>query len=282
MRVAPTKRGYQPRVYEPKPQKFDKANRSYDDLLVTPLYDEHLLRNPEITANHDVFERVMKQLTIPPRDRRRSFSASAAGTCLRRQELTFLGVRKNPMKDPRGARIFQNGTFVHLRWQVGLLSARIIDGIEVTVTNRTGLWRATLDGIGIGQRGKWNGEKFGWEHKGRMSFSFDWQEKKGTPDEKTRRQVATQMYLTGYDVFSVTNENKDNQNHGEFIIERDDEEVGEARKEFRELALAVERQRLHPMLPECIKRNSTGQYYDCPFGTDLGACVSSGNWPRVK
>lgn len=282
MRVAPTKRGYQPRVYEPPPQKFTKVDRSYDNLLVTPLYDEYLLKNPEITAKPDVFERVMKQLLQPPRDRRRSFSASQAGNCLRRQELAFLGVQKNPTKDPRGARIFQNGTFVHLRWQVGLLSAKIVDGIEVTVTNRTGLWRATLDGIGVGKRGKWKKEKFGWEHKGRMSFAFDWQEKKGTPDEKTRKQVATQQYLTGYDVTSVTNENKDNQNHGEFLIEYDEAEVGEARKEYRELVLAVEKQRLHPMLPECIKRNSSGEYYKCPYGTDLGACTASGNWPRLK
>lgn len=282
MRVAPTTRGYQPRVYEPEKQKFEKTNRQYEDLLITPLYDEYLINNPEITANPDVLERVMKQLLTPPRDRRRSFSASAAGTCLRRQELTFLGVKKNPMKDPRGARIFQNGTFVHLRWQVGLLSAKIIDGIEVTVTNRTGLWRATLDGIGVGQRGRWNKEKYSWEHKGRMSFAFGWQEKKNTPDAKTRKQVATQQYLTGYDVSTVTNENKDTQEHGEFLIEYDEAEVGEARKEYRELVLAVEKQRLHPMLPECIKRNSSGEYYKCPFGTDLGACVGSGNWPRMK
>lgn len=280
-RVSPTRRGYQARVYEPKPQKYSQVNRNYDDLLVTPLYDEYLVKNPEIDSNPAIFEKVMRQLLTPPRDRRRSFSASQAGNCLRRQELAFLGAKRNPIADPRGARIFQNGTFVHLRWQVGVLSAKIVHGIEVTVTNRTGLWRATLDGIGVGRRGRWEKEKFGWEHKGRMSFAFSWQEKKNTPDEKTRKQVAVQMYLTGYDIFSVTNENKDTQDHGEFLIERNDEEVGEARKEFQELSTAIERGRLHPMLPECIKRNSTGEYYKCPYGTDAGACVNSGNWPRT-
>lgn len=279
MRSAVT-RGYKPRVYQPKMQRFSAARRNPDDLIVTPAYDEYLINNPEITADPKVFMYVMRQVTIPPRDRRRSFSASQAGYCLRRQELAFLGVPRRPMIDPRGIRIFQNGTFVHLRWQIGLLIAEILHGIEVTVKSGDELARATMDGIGVVKRGRYKGAKFGWEHKGRMSFSFDHQEKAGTPDEKTRKQVAMQMLLTGYDVWSVTNENKDNQNHGEFIIERNENEIDEVRQDIRELKKAVERKRLHPMLPECIKRNSTGEYYQCPFGTDLGSCVASGNWPR--
>jgi len=280
MRVSPTTRGYKPRVYEPKPQKHSAARRDPDSLIVTPLYDEWLVRNPEITAKPEVFKRVMELMTVPPRDRRRSFSASQAGYCLRRQELAFLGVKGTKLSDPRGIRIFQNGTFGHLRWQVGLLSAGIIDGIEVTVKSASELERATMDGIGVALEGRYKGAKFGWEHKGRMSFAFDAQERAGTPDAKTRKQVATQMLLTGYDVWSVTNENKDTQVAGEFIIERNDAEIGEARKELKELTAAIDKKKLHPMLPECIKRNSTGEYYKCPFGTDAGACVASGSWPR--
>lgn len=280
MRVAPTTRGYKPRVYQSK-QKHTKAARNPDDLIVTPLYDEYLVNNPEVTADKTIFKKVMEQLIVPPRDRRRSFSASQAGYCLRRQELAFLGVERRPTVDPRGIRIFQNGTFVHLRWQVGLLAAKILHGIEVTVISGDKLSRSTMDGIGVVRRGNYKGEKFGWEHKGRMSFSFDSQERAGTPDEKTRKQVAMQMMHTGYDVWSVTNEHKDNQSHGEFIIERDDQEIDEVRKDIKELTDAVNKQKLHPMLPECIKRNSTGEYYNCPFGTDLGACVASGSWPKT-
>ena len=281
MRVAPAKRGYVPRVYQgTSKQRFTRASRDPDDLIVTPLYDEYLIRNPEITANTAIFRKVMKQITIPPRDRRRSFSASQAGTCLRRQELGYLGAPRRSVTDPRGIRIFQNGTFVHLRWQVGLLSAKIIDGIEVTIISGDKFSRSTLDGIGVAQRGLYKGAKFGWEHKGRMSFSFDAQERAMTPDAKTRKQVAMQMLHTGYDVWSVTNENKDTQLHGEFVIERNEAEIDEVRQDLRELRGAIEKRRLHPMLPECIKRLSTGEYYNCPFGTDLGSCVASGNWPR--
>lgn len=278
MRSAVT-RGYKPRVYQPKAQRFSAALRNQDNLIVTPGYDEYLIKNPEVTANPEVFSYVMRQITIPPRDRRRSFSASQAGTCLRRQELAFLGAPRRPMIDPQGIRIFQNGTFGHLRWQIGLLSAGIIDGIEVTVKSGDELARANLDGMGVALRGHYKGAKFGWEHKGRMSFAFDAQERAGTPDGGTRKQVAMQMLLTGYDVWSVTNEHKDKQIHGEFIIERNEEEIDEVRQDLKALREAVDRKRLHPMLPECVKRNSSGEYYKCPFGTDLGSCVASGSWP---
>lgn len=279
MRSAVT-RGYNPRVYKPKQQQFSASFRDPERLIVTPAYEEHLIRNPEITADPKVFDYVMRQVTKPPRDRRRSFSASQAGYCLRRQELAFLGAKKRPTVDPRGIRIFQNGTFGHLRWQIGLLSAKIIDGIEVTVKSGDELSRSTIDGIGVALDGYYKGAKFGWEHKGRMSYAFKSQEDAGTPDEHTRKQVSMQMWHSGYDVWSVTNENKDTQHVGEFVIERDEKEIDEVRQDVREMTKAVEKRRLHPMLPECIKRNSTGEYYKCPYGTDLGSCVASGSWPN--
>jgi hypothetical protein len=111
-----------------------------------------------------------------------------------------------------------------------------------------------------------------------MSFSFNAQEKNGTPDEKTRKQVAMQMYLTGYDLAVVTNENKDTQHTSEFVIERNEKEVGEAKAELIELKTAIEKQRLHPMLRECVKQNLTGEFYKCPFGGPAGVCIHTGNW----
>lgn len=279
MRVSPTTKGF---VRVPKNiQRFTSAARMSDDLIITPMYDEYLLRHPEIVADVQVFQRVMREMTKKPRDRRRSFSASSAGYCMRRQELAFLGVGQSPITDPRTVRIFNNGTFVHLRWQVGLMSAKILRGIEVTTDLRDGLFRATLDGIGVAQRGRYAGTRFVWEHKGRNSYAFNAQELSGTPDAKTRKQVAMQMYLTGYDVAVVTNEDKGNQDVSEFVIERSDEEVLDAQRELEELASAIEKQKLHPMLPECVKQNKTGEFYKCPFGGPNGPCVYSGSWPST-
>jgi hypothetical protein len=276
MRVSPVIKGYKPGGF----QKYRESVQDSDDLIVTPLYDEYLLRHPDVLANPEVFLKVMEEVTKPPRDRSRSFSASAAGYCLRRQELAFLGQPQNQPSDPRGVRIFNNGTFVHLRWQIGLLSAGIIDDIEYKVTAPRLRARASLDGLGKAQRGRYSGQDFVWEHKGRMSFAYAAQDRSGTPDPKTRKQLAMQMLLSGFDLGVVTNENKDNQEVSEFVIERNLEEVMEARRELEELNAAVDKQRLHPMLPECVKQNKSGEFFKCPFGGIGGACVNSGTWPR--
>jgi hypothetical protein len=278
MKVSPTTKGYSaPRA--PKPPKFDKSIRQNSELIVAPLYDEYLLKNPEPVYDAEIVAKVMAELVKQPRDRRRSFSASSAGYCKRRQELAFLGVGKPGIIDSRGVRIFNNGTFIHLRWQLGLLSAGILTGTEVTADLNNGLFRATLDGVGVAKRGSFKGRRFLWEHKGRMSFSYAAQERNGTPDPKTRKQVAMQMYLTDYEVASVTNENKDTQAVSEFVIERNDEEIKDAKQELDELALAIDRQKLHPMLPECVKQNASGEFYKCPFGGPLGPCLYAGSWP---
>jgi hypothetical protein len=147
------------------------------------------------------------------------------------------------------------------------------------VTVKTGINRATLDGLGTATRGRYVGDQFIWEHKTRMSYAWLAQERAGTPDHKTRRQVAMQMLLTGYDLATVTNENKDTQEISEFVIERNDDEVAEAAEELRELGRAIDMQRLHPMLPECVKQNKTGEFFQCPFGGTGGACIHAGNWP---
>lgn len=275
-KVSPVKKGYK----SVRSTTGFKNGKKPEDLIVLPAYERYLTKYPELTENRQAVERVVRELLTPPRDRRRSFSASSAGYCLRRQELAFLGVKQNPMNNPRLARIFGNGTMVHLRWQIGLLSARIVDDIEYTVTSNGGLARATLDGIGVATEGKYKGERFVWEHKGRMSYSFLSQTRNGEPDGKTFSQVKFQFLQTGYDIASVTNENKDTQEVEEFVIERTDEMVGDARRELRELTMAISRQKLHPMLPECQRQLKSGEFNKCPFGTTAGACLHSGSWPR--
>lgn len=274
-----TSKGFKPEnIRKPKAQKFSATQRDKDSLILLPEYEKYLVRNPDVYIGGSTFKKVLGMLTKKPRDRSRSFSASSAGYCMRRQELAFLGMPKAPLTDPKLIRIFNNGTFGHLRWQIGFLDAHLVEGIEVTV--KTGLNRATMDGLGTAREGRYRGEQFIWEHKTRMSFSWLSQERSGTPDPKTRRQVAMQMFLTGYDLASVTNENKDTQEVSEFVIERDDAEIAEAKEELRELNRAVDMKRLHPMLPECVKQNRTGEFWSCPYGGQGGACIHAGSWPK--
>lgn len=275
MRVAAVK-GYDPMRVQ---SAYAAGIQNPEELIVMPRYDRYLATHSDAYFSPLIGDRINELLTTKPRDRRHSFSASSAGLCMRRQELAFIGARKIPMTDPKGARIFLNGTFVHLRWQATLLDAGIVDGVEITVKHSSLPARAALDGVGEVRGGRWDGLNFGLELKGRNSFAFRSQVAKGSPDEKTQDQVAFQHWLTGFEVITVVNECKDTQQVSEFPIAYDGVRVARVRREVEEMVSAVEQKRLHPMLPECVRQNRTGEFFKCPFGTPGGACVNSGSWP---
>ena len=110
-----------------------------------------------------------------------------------------------------------------------------------------------------------------------MSFSYAAQARNGVPDAKTQKQVRMQQYLSGYEVASVTNENKDTQDVSEFIIEWNDEAIADAKKELDELALAIDRQKLHPMLPECVKQNRVRRVLQMSIWWAIGPLYSFRN-----
>jgi hypothetical protein len=281
MRVVPT--SSRARVYNPKTAHVAvakaKLNLNPRNLLVTPRYDEFLVQNPDVTISKKHAQRIADLISTPQRDRSRSFSASSSGMCMRRQELAFLGVKGKGILDPRTIRIFNNGTWFHLRTQAAMLEARILDAVEVTVKMNRGLARATLDGIGEAQEGRWNGASFFAEFKGRNWRSFDAQDKNNTPDNKTLQQVGFQFWVTGFEVGVVLNEDKNDQRLREWVVEYSQEHADAAKNEVKAMTDAVNRSTLHKMLPECIRRLRGGEYYKCPFGGDMGACVNSGSWP---
>lgn len=251
-----------------------------EELIITPLLREFLARNPNLTVDKGVARKLAYLMSTPQRDRSGSFSASAAGTCYRRQELVFLGVTPGYNTfSPQQIAIFHNGTWVHLRWQATLLTAGILESAEVTVKKPSLTARCTLDGMGTAQIGKYEGETFGFELKGRNDYAYQLQLKAGV-DDKTRRQVDFQFALSGFEVISVINENKNTQAWNEWVFERDRQRVKTALNELRELNDAIERKRLHPMLSECRRRE--GEWEGCPLGGIGGPCENAGNWPNLK
>jgi hypothetical protein len=247
-----------------------------DDLIITNAYEEWLDRNPDGTITPEAAAVVAAQMVKPDRDRSGSFSASQAGTCFRRQELSFLGVPKVGVTGEKLRRIFNNGRWVHLKWQAQLLSAGIIDAIEVDVKSPKLKARCTLDGMGVATRGRYQGQDFGLEIKGRNDYTY-MQQAKGEPDESTRRQVDFQFLMTGFDVKVILNENKNDQTYKEWVIYRDEGRVHDARIELQELSRAIDKQRLHPMIPEC--RRQEGEFDKCQFGGNGGPCMMAGTWP---
>lgn len=247
-----------------------------EDLIITNAYEEWLDKNPDGTISPEAAAIVAKQMAKPDRDRRFSFSASQAGSCYRRQELAFLGVKTVGVTDPKTRRIFNNGRWVHLKWQAQLLTAGLIDAIEVDVKNTRLKARCTLDGMGVATRGRYQGEDFGLEIKGRNYYTY-MQQAKDEPDEGTRRQVDFQFLMTGFDVKVILNENKNDQTYHEWVIYRDESRVQDARAELRELSKAIDKERLHPMIPDCKRQE--GEFNRCPFGGNGGPCMMAGTWP---
>lgn len=249
-----------------------------DDLIVTHPYNEFLSVWDETYPKY-VVDRISQVLLTPQRDRRYSWSASGAGKCMRAQEFAFLGMPQMVDYDPQQRRIFLNGTWVHLRNQATLLSAGILDNIEVTVKRPKKRARATLDGMGVVKQGRYDGASFGYELKSANDWAYQHQVTKGAA-EKTRLQVDFEFWLTGFDVFTIFNENKNNQGIQEWVVVRDNDRVRAISDMVDELNKAIDRERLHPQLIECRKKLKSGEFFKCPYGGHGGVCDTAGSWPN--
>lgn len=254
---------------------LDDAAKDY--LIVKPPYERFLTVWDE-TYPPAVVKRISQVLATPQRDRRYSWSASGAGLCKRRQEFQFIGMPVDGVIEPQQRRIFLNGTWVHLRNQATLMSAGILDNIEVTVRRKSKRARCTMDGMGVAKQGRYQGAEFGFELKSTNDFAYNNQIIKGAA-EKTRKQVDFSFWLTGFDLFTIINENKNNQDINEWVIVRDEDRVAEIAADVDELNRAIDHESLHPKLPECQKRLKSGEFYKCPYGGNGGVCDSIGSWP---
>ena len=196
--------------------------------------------------------------------------------CSRRQELAFLGLPVWPVTDKKLLQIFANGKWVHLRWQAMLLEAGILDSIEVGISSKRYRAKGSLAGEGIAQTGRFLDRDFGFELKGRNDFQFNTQAAKGV-DEKTRKQVDRYFLVSGMDLFIIMNENKNDQTWKEWVFVRDEGRVTEQKEELKELNAAIDKQTLHPKLPEC--KRGEGEWKKCPFGGEGFTCDIVGKWP---
>lgn len=252
------------------------TNHLNDDLIVTPILSR-FLQTWDGTIPYDVAERIARLMSQRPRKRSGSFSASSAGFCWRRQEFAFLGLPQVGYLEARVASIFDNGRWVHLRWQAVLMSAGILDEVEMTFKRKKDRARCTMDGVGEALDGRFVGREFGFELKGRNLFHWNTQSNVGV-DEKTRAQVDFEFLLTGLDLWSVVNENKNNQEWKEWVFVRNDDRVKEMAKQLKQLNRAIDRKKLHPMLPECKRKQ--GEWNSCPYGGSMSSpCVNVGDWP---
>jgi hypothetical protein len=247
--------------------------------IVTPRYREWLRNHSDDPYPDWVVELMRKELQKVQRDRRGSFSGSSAGSCLRAQELGYLGVipplEAQPTTDLLS--IFDDGRWRHLRWQANLLSAAILGRIEVSLSWPAKRSAGSMDGAGIvpddHPNPRWRGLEFGFELKGMNGFQFSRliRSRNPQPTDKHLHQVDRYLLASGFDLFVVLYECKATQATYEWVIERDEERIAESLEELEALNEAVDMKMMHPQLMSCSKR--MGPYWDgCPYAGRGGIC----------
>jgi hypothetical protein len=263
-------------------QQTDQRRR----LLVTPRLRRWFLEHPGGGASlitPDAIDRVLRELRTAPRERTRTYSASSAGDCLRRQELMYLGAPVTPSRrfSVEQLAIFSDGWIRHIRWQLLTLSAGILTDIEYPAPWLDRYAMGSLDGVGIVPADypvpTWRDTVWGLEIKGVSPFLWSKYTAGPLPIEAHVKQIARYSLQSGIRLFVVIYENKATQVWKEWLVEITDAMLAEAEHEVTELAAATEARQLHPMLPGCrIHRGNT--WLHCPYGGTGGTCPTTRRW----
>jgi hypothetical protein len=251
------------------------------NLILTPRINEFMMVKKD-KFTKEAMERVWSELTKPGRDRSNSFSASSAGTCLRRQELGFLGKPQKPYF-PNLQEVFSEGTWMHAMWQARLLSAGLIEDIEVPLEWPKYTSKGSADGKGFVHwetaNPKWRNREFILELK--TVGAFAWQKKAdGGPSEEHLDQMHRYMLVSGIDLYVYIIIDKGNTSGlgwKEFVNEADPERLEKSKQELEELNEALRTKTLHPLLPGCKVGQGT-EYKQCPFGGKDGPCKTTKHW----
>lgn len=244
------------------------------ELLVTPYLEAWLVQNPDHWYSPETAQQIADVMVTQPRDRSASFSASAAGTCPRRQEFQYLGVKQGGSLDTRLSMIFVDGKWRHMRWQAVLLDAGILDSIEVPLRDKRLRVKGSMDGMGEtnGHPYYGDGVDFGFELKGTNDFAYRGSKYTG-PKPAHLAQVDRYFLVSGLEMFSLLYEDKNSQQWQEWVIQRDETRVKQARKDLVELNTAIDTKTLHPIQTECLKGEGDARY--CPY---VETCLKTGSW----
>lgn len=245
-----------------------KAHRP--GLVVSPHHDLWMKNNgnPNYSSEAIKFGTAQLRAQAVPRDRSGTYSASSLNSCRRRQQFTFLGMPELP-PTARTAAIFQNGTFMHIRYQMAGLTEGWMLAAEVPVGNNDQGLSGTQDGIAY--------EGSVVELKSTNSHGFNRVMSFGAL-EGHAFQVGTYVLTTGAKQGVLLYENKDTQDYKEIVLERADLPLDEIEVIAEQLWKKTAGKELADMLPEC--RVKTGyKYAGCPFRKD---CPVVKEWDQAE
>ena len=252
--------------------KFGELIRSSrPDLIISRRYDAWMEKNsnPVYSSSALHFGLSALEAQAAPRDRRGTFSASSLDSCMRKQQFTFLGMPELP-PSAKLAAIFQNGTFMHIRWQMAGLTEGWLAAAEVPVPSGNELkLSGTQDGIAyegsivefksINTNGFSNVATFG-------------------PKEAHLAQGATYAACTGAEKVTFIYEDKNTQEYREIVKTREELPIAEVTERASALWESVETESLAEPLHSCTTK--TGQQYNsCQF---RNVCLSVRGYEHAR
>jgi len=241
--------------------KFGQLAKTADqNRKVLDLYDRYLVGNRSQRKEAEVLHWLLtKNLTdgqLGGRDRSGYWSASSAGRCSREQQFTYLGF-PGKRNDVQSQNIFDNGDFLHLRYQVaGIIGGWLTDAEVPVLLSKDGVRvRGTMDGVL-----EW-GEVL--ELKSINSRGFATVTDLG-PKRAHKLQATAYMMASGMKRTRFVYENKDRNTNAEFVFDLEYGYEQLVMEQWTELTTLTNWQQLAKRLPDCINERGMEWRY-CQF-----------------
>lgn len=266
-----------------KSMKQIVLNADNPDLIITPKLNEYYLENGGKIEKW-ALERVMEELGKEGRKRSDSFSASSAGQCKRKQEFGFIGAPQAQVLPGWQFEVFDLGTWIHAMTQAKLLSAKILEEIEVPLKWLRYLSLGTADGRGYvwWDHPKYHGREFIFEAKSVSART--WDKMVETTKEEHEAQMTRYCLVSGIDLAVYMMIDKGHWTGGkgwhEVIFEPTKEQLEASKAELEELNEAAKNKQLHDMLPEC--KLKLGNWNYCAYGKGSSFCPKARSWEDAE
>lgn len=186
-------------------------------------------------------------------DRSGAFHPSQLYRCKRAQLFDYFGVPTKKSYNPTLQNLFNDGHFRHLRWQIMLMEAGLLDDIEVPVAIEDLRLVGSMDGVNA---------KEGWMFELKGTSQYSTVVAKGAMPEHIK-QVNAYLLASGLDVAVIVYEDKTSQNWTEIEVERDPKIIGEITMILEELNAALDSGAMPGVFDDC--QNQEGpRWSGCP------------------
>lgn len=260
--------------------KIIKHMQDGDDEPFTHLIDRYYTVRDRL----DVLPLRLKEYSVAGPDVRSRppgrLSPSAIAGCERQAAFQFLGVQGKKRKDPELQAVFDQGHWVHHRWQYNFLDMQAIMphriqvlGIEAPVIMPKLYVAGSLDiscKVHSPEKNRWH--KWVIDVKSINDFGFAHIYRTRTPKEEHVRQLIAYMRAKKIRRGALLYDNKNNQNVHIFPVQFDPEEWSEVSRWCKRVVKMMERQEVPPMHPDCDHGNFL--YGKCPFKSICWSNVS--------